>query len=433
MSDRTGGGSSRFARRRLANWVTLGAAYSALYLARYNLSLVSEPLSRAYGWSRAEVGTIVSVGFTVYGLAAAANGPLVDRIGGRRAMLIGLAGAAAANAAVGLTSYSGLPASSLWWLLAALWAVNGAFQSFSALSLVKVNAAWFGVRERGAFSAILTGLIQCGRALVFVLGGVVLARASWAGMFVVPALVAAAAWVACRAVVRDTPTECGFDGPLDTGPAPVDARDATRAVLANPVVRAIGAAQLCTGIARHGFEQWFPRYLVEVQHLRIEDQVFRDLGIAVVAASVLGALAAGRLSDTRFGGRRAPAACAGYALQLAGCAAIAAGGGAAWLLAAFLAHAVGLMIVHSLLAGTAPMDFGGRAGAATAAGVFDGMHYLGGAIAGTGFGWLLDRAGWAAWAPAMMATSGVGLVLMLRLWRAVPSTSPPEPAPGSPP
>ena len=37
---------------------------------------------------------------------------------------------------------------------AALWACNHYFQSFGALSIVKINAAWFHVSERGSFAGI---------------------------------------------------------------------------------------------------------------------------------------------------------------------------------------------------------------------------------------------------------------------------------------
>ena len=415
-----------FERRRLANWLTLGAAYAALYVARYNLSLANEPLSRAYGWSRGEVGAVVSVGFAVYGVAAALNGPLVDRIGGRAAMLAGLAGAAAANLAFGLAGLSGLPPRVLAPVLALVWAVNGYFQSFSALSLVKVNAAWFGLRERGTFSAIFSGVIQCGRAAVVLLAGAVLARGSWPWMFVVPAALAAAAFVACRAIVRDAPSDCGFAA--DAEPAPAGAVP-LRELLARPVVRTIALAQLCTGIVRHGFEQWFPRYLVEVHGLAVDDARFQGSAFAVVAAGIAAAVVAGRVSDRVCGGRRAPVAFAGYALQL-GCGALIAGSrdlSVLWI--AFVGQAAGITVVHAMLAGTAPMDFGGRAAAATAAGVFDGMHYLGGAVAGAGLGLLVDRAGWGAWAPAMMATSAVGLALMVRVWKVSPAAPAPAPRP----
>jgi OPA family glycerol-3-phosphate transporter-like MFS transporter len=78
-------------------------------------------------------------------------------------------------------------------------------------------------------------------------------------------------------------------------------------------------------------------------------------------------------------------------------------------------------MVHSMLSGTASMDFGGKRAAATAAGLFDGMQYIGGSFTGIGLGWLLDSFGWTAWAPSMIGFSAIGAVLMLALWNARPT------------
>jgi OPA family glycerol-3-phosphate transporter-like MFS transporter len=77
-------------------------------------------------------------------------------------------------------------------------------------------------------------------------------------------------------------------------------------------------------------------------------------------------------------------------------------------------------MVHSMLSGTASMDFGGKKAAATAAGMFDGMQYIGGTAVGVGMGWMLETYGWGAWGPSMIGFSVVGAILMLRIWNAVP-------------
>jgi MFS transporter, OPA family, glycerol-3-phosphate transporter len=69
------------------------------------------------------------------------------------------------------------------------------------------------------------------------------------------------------------------------------------------------------------------------------------------------------------------------------------------------------------------MDFGGKKAAATAAGLFDGMQYIGGSFVGIGMGFLLDKLGWSAWGPSMIAFSVIGGGLMLWLWNARPQSS----------
>src|SRR5262249_60286156 len=52
-------------------------------------------------------------------------------------------------------------------LMATVWAINGYFQSFGALSIVKVNVQWFHLRERGTFAGIFGVLIRFGLILAF--------------------------------------------------------------------------------------------------------------------------------------------------------------------------------------------------------------------------------------------------------------------------
>ena len=52
-------------------------------------------------------------------------------------------------------------------VFAALYAVNMYFQSFGAVSIVKVNSAWFHLRERGTFGGIFGILISLGLYFAF--------------------------------------------------------------------------------------------------------------------------------------------------------------------------------------------------------------------------------------------------------------------------
>src|ERR1700737_4821000 len=94
--------SPEFRRRRGINWLTLGLTYSAMYMGRYNLSFVNASLSKTYGWDKTQIGTIISSGLLIYGISAIFNGPISDRIGGRRSMLIGAIGTVLFNFVFGL-------------------------------------------------------------------------------------------------------------------------------------------------------------------------------------------------------------------------------------------------------------------------------------------------------------------------------------------
>jgi OPA family glycerol-3-phosphate transporter-like MFS transporter len=89
---------------------------------------------------------------------------------------------------------------------------------------------------------------------------------------------------------------------------------------------------------------------------------------------------------------------------------------------AFIVNSLAISMVHSMLSGTASMDFGGKRAAATAAGMFDGMQYIGQSFVGWGMGKLLDSFGWVVWGPSMLGFAALGGILMLTLWNARPKS-----------
>src|SRR5262249_5593273 len=148
-----------------------------------------------------------------------------------------------------------------------------------ALALIKVNSGWFHVRERGVFSAIFGSMIQSGRFLVFLLLGAAFVGAlPWQWKFFIPAVITGIMALLTFLVVQDTPMQAGLPE--------FDPEDATsgdtekitlgyvaRRVFSNPVAITIAVAEFCTGLVRGGFEQWFPRYMQEVQHFELTNPV----------------------------------------------------------------------------------------------------------------------------------------------------------------
>ena len=58
--------SDEFLKRRTQNWLVLGLTYAAMYTARYNFSFANKSLSDEFGWSKAQIGGIISS--TILGL-----------------------------------------------------------------------------------------------------------------------------------------------------------------------------------------------------------------------------------------------------------------------------------------------------------------------------------------------------------------------------
>jgi OPA family glycerol-3-phosphate transporter-like MFS transporter len=401
-----------------------------MYMARYNLSFANKSLSDTYGWDKTQIGGIISTGLVIYGFSAMFNGPIADKIGGRRAMLIGAMGSVVFSFLFGLGAYLGFLGTGTYLLayFMTIWGLSSYFQSYSALALIKVNAGWFHIKERGTFSGIFGSMIQSGRFLIFQVAPLILLFLPWQWVFFVPSILVGVMVLFTYLNIQDSPRDAGFEE-LDVHDAtsgdtePVTLSYVLKKVFTNPVAIMIALAEFCTGFVRHGFEQWFPRYMQEAQKLPLDSPVFAKGALAVVVAGVVGALFAGNISDRVFGGRRPPTAFIGYFLQVICLYVIAIAPSVNAVIVAFIVNSFAISVVHSMLSGTASMDFGGKRAAGTAAGVFDGMQYVGGSFVGVGVGWVLENYGWGAWAPSMIGFSAIGGIIMLFLWNARPKAS----------
>lgn len=421
--------TQKFKNRRGMNWLTLGLTYAAMYMARYNFGFANKELSDTYGFSKTEIGTIITVSTLVYGLSAIFNGPIADRWGGRRAMITGAVGACVFNFAFGLAAYMGFLGTGtvLLMYLATAWTLNQYFQSYSALALIKVNAGWFHVSERGVFSAIFGSIIQSGRAFVYFLMTVpAVVLLPWQWKFFLPAIIVGVFAILTYFIVKDSPKDAGL-GEFDPQDATsgdtetITLKYVAKKVFTNPIAITIAAAEFCTGLVRKGFEEWFPRYMQETQNLTLDNPIFQRNAFAIVLAGIAGAFIAGFMSDKVFASRRPPVAFIGYVIQIIALAIVSLAPSLNAIIIAFVLNSLAISMVHSMLSGTASMDFGGKRAAATAAGMFDGMQYVGGSIMGVGAGWLIDTYGWGSWGPSMIGFSVIGAILMLKLWNARPN------------
>lgn len=452
------GHSPRFRRRRVLNWLPLGLTYAFLYMGRYNLKVSKFAFEKMRGaagralMGNTDFGIIFGIGTGVYGSSFLINGPMTDRIGGRKAILIGAGGACLVNLLMGLASWSlvadGMAhqfiSNNFLILFSVLYSINMYFQSFGAVAIVKTNAPWFHVRERGVFGAIFGILISLGIYFAFDWGSMILKNFGLQWVFLVPAAALAVFWMLDVAMVRNTPGEAGhrdFDtadaSSGDDGPQ-LKAVEVFKLMLKNRTIVTIALVEFCSGFLRQAIMQWYRTFAKQTDAvLGLKDSfVYDNWGMLLCAAGILGGVMAGIISDRVFQSRRGPVAGLLYGLMLA-CAIL--------LTFTYKTAAVGPMVVlmsmavigvHGMLSGTASMDFGGRKNVGVAVGIIDGFVYLGTAVmslmyaiilpdpklnaAGKLFGEALNPDKWIAWPVSMIPIAALGFVLSLRLWNAKP-------------
>ena len=264
--------SAAFRTRRFFNWFPMGLTYAFLYMGRYNLTVAKNALGDLM--TKADFSKIFFVGTIVYALGFIPNGPLTDRFGGKKSLLLAAFGAGLANLAMGVYLHHALSSGSiasdqLRSTFSLLYAVNMYFQSFGAVAIVKVNAPWFHVRERGSFSGIFGTMISSGIFFAFTVNERLLNLFA-EGLFLIPATVLLLMGVVEAVLLRDKPSDAGL-ADFDTGDAssgtsdePVPLPTLLWRILSHPVIFVVACIEFCTGILRNGVLQWYPIYTREV-------------------------------------------------------------------------------------------------------------------------------------------------------------------------
>ena len=445
-----------FLMRRFINWFPLGMTYAFLYMGRYNLSVSKNALGALM--SKEDFGTIFAVGTIVYGLSFLVNGPLVDKIGGKKGIVIGALGASLANIILGVLTYLVLTGQLKMKLVVAfsiIYALNMYFQSYGAVSIIKVKAYWFHVRERGSFSAIFGTLISFGVYFAFDWGQAIVDMAqanptgqlSWLhraiqtvfalpgssvdaiwAVFFIPAAILIF-WIALDSwLIKDTPEEAEF-AHLETHDASaglmhieLSTMDLLKKVFASRLMLLIAAIELTTGVLRNGIMQWYFVFAKEIPQPGAE--FFHDhWGLLLCIFGIIGGFS-GMVSDKYFQSRRGPPVVICCALMFLMTALMSiflfrsprVVGGACVLVTM---AAIG---VHSLMSGTAAADFGGRKATATCSGIVDGFVYLGSGLQSYCIGRLASQ-NWLWWPLFLMPFALLGGFLALKIWHELPAAT----------
>ncbi|MDF1564666.1 MAG: MFS transporter [Deltaproteobacteria bacterium] len=264
--------------RRFLNWFPLGLTYAFLYMGRYNLTVAKTELGSLM--TKEDFGIIFGVGTVTYGFAFLLNGPLTDRFGGKKAMLVAALGSGLMNLIMGyaIWTLAGNPTSdiSIRVLFSFLYAANMYFQSFGAVAIVKVNASWFHVKERGGFSGIFGTMISSGIFLAFTVNGWIVDLTRTAGsaqtwwVFFAPTIALWAMFVIELILLKDRPGQAGHEdietGDDDSGDdgSPISTWAILRRIFTHPIILTVAFIEFCTGVLRNGVMHWFPIYAKEV-------------------------------------------------------------------------------------------------------------------------------------------------------------------------
>ena len=423
-------GAAPFTRWHLLTVALLALGYAGYYFCRSDLSVVLPLLIKdldAHGIpanvAQVRLGFIASAGVLAYALGKFVSGSLADLFGGRNNFLAGMAGAVFFTILFALGG--GFPIFTIAWI------GNRTLQSTGWVGLVKVSSRWFSYSIYGFVMGVISLSYLFGDAasrevMALLLG----AGMGWRGIFFTGAGLLFLLLAANLILLRETPQERGLPAPptnplnvyaepkADTSTEKLGLGAILPPLLASKFFWMVCGLSLGTTLLRETFNLWTPTYFSAYVGLSNADAASRSAlfpllgGVSVLAAGFMSdRLGLNGRSLVLFGGLASATICLFVLAQVPG-------HGNPWIPVALVAL-VGFLLLgpYSYLAGAMSMDFGGDKGAATAAGIIDGVGYLAGVLSGDTMARITVKYGWrtafVALAVTCLLTAVVALVLAI--------------------
>lgn len=397
---------SRLFRWQCITIAVMLAGYGGYYLCRSDFSvalpLMISDLSRqgvSAEAAKVRLGTVASFGVLAYAAGKLPSGVLADLRGGRRNFLLGMAGSVLFTVMFAVSGT--LP------LFTLAWVGNRLVQSLGWVGMIKITSKWFSFSSYGTVMGIISLSFLFGDAAARQFLATLIAHGiGWHGLFFSAAGALGFLLLLNTIVLKESPRQIGLAEPSANPENLFDVageqdRVSTFRVLLGTFARSwifwlICLLSLGLTLLRETFNLWTPTYFSEAlgfspAKAAQSSALFPLFGGASV-------LIAGFWSD-RLGrtGRAAILACGLLATASVLWMLSATSFGGPTLIPVFLVALIGLLMLgpYSYLAGAISLDFGGKQGSATAAGLIDGVGYIGGVMAGNGVASLSVAWGWA--------------------------------------
>lgn len=386
----TGAIDRLYRRHRLRVMLAITLGYGVIYTCRLALGVVKKPLIDSGVFGPAELGIIGSALFYTYAIGKLTNGFLADHANMKKFLAAGFLLSAICNVGMGF--------STVVWMSALLWGLNGWFQSLGAPGGVVAMTAWFSNRERGRYYGIWSTAHSIGEGLTFIGVGSVVALLGWHWGFWAPALAGIATAGIAYVLLQDRPRTLGL-------PAVADWRDDHYAnskqhdsnvfrtqlsILKIPAIWVLALSSATIYVTRYAINSWGVLYLQEARGYSLP--LAGTLLMVSTLAGMAGAVAYGFISDKLFNARRPPVNLLFAILELAGLLLIFFGPTTMpSLVIGMILFGAGLTGLVTSLGGLFAVDICPKRVAGAAMGLIGIFSYIGAAVQENISGLLIER------------------------------------------
>jgi OPA family glycerol-3-phosphate transporter-like MFS transporter len=413
-----------YKRLRLQVFLGIFIGYAGYYLVRKNFSLVMPDLIEQ-GYSRGQLGLIVSAVSIAYGVSKFVMGGISDRSNARVFMSLGLLLSAITVLTFGLIPFF----TSSVLIMFVMMFLNGWFQGMGWPPSGRVMVHWFSGNERGTKMSIWNVAHNIGGGLIgplAILGVAIFG--DWQSKMYFPAMIALFISFVAYLLIRDTPQSCGLpnietyrnDFPKDYDESyeeELSTKDIfLKYVLNNKFLWLIAIANAMIYMVRYGVLDWAPTYLEEAKGFSVTESGWAYF--AYEYAGIPGTLLCGWISDKVFKGRRAPAIIIYMLLTMVAIYVYWKNPAGNIMIDNIALIAIGFLIYGPvMLIGVQALDLVPKKAAGTAAGLTGLFGYLGGALfANIAIGFIVDHFGWDYAFILMLAACVIAILFTSFTW-----------------
>jgi OPA family glycerol-3-phosphate transporter-like MFS transporter len=385
-------------RVRVLLSVILG--YATYYLCRQNFSMIMPAFMEEYGYTKTQLGWMLTAASIVYAIGKFVNGYISDRSNARYFMVFGLLSSSV------LTFFMGFSESLLY--LAIFFILNNWVQSMGWPPVARVLTHWFAQKELGTKWAYGAASHQVGGAFTIIFSGYLVTEHGWRYAFFVPGIIACIIALFLFNRLRESPEELGLPKvetyknqsvnphfSSEDEEENISTSEIFSRVFMNRKMWYVSIANMFVYVVRLGVIYWAPLFLQEYKSISLSMASWQVASYEL--AGLLGGFSAGWASDKIFKGQRGLIG-AMYMFMLAVSLSLF------WYLPAedvflgtLLMISIGFFVYGpQVLVGVASADFASKKAIGTANGFAGTMGYLGSALSGVCVGWLSDNYDWGA-------------------------------------
>lgn len=389
-------------RVRSAVCVLLYISYTAIYMARLNLSMSSDALTGAEILTDVEYGILGGAFLVVYALGRLFNGWLSDRLPPRTMICAGLLLSGAANIV-----FSALPPFSG---MLVLWSLNAFAQSMLWSPILRVVAAMYDRERAGKITSLMVTSVAAGNIVGIVVNTALIVHYGTRFAFIIPGginllLGAAVLILLGRTGIGTTETDKSAQ-PVSQAPLV--------SLLRRPDMLAVVAYAFAHGIMKDNITVWMTKYFIAAYDIDLTKASY--FVIFIPAVGFVGRMLY-PLVYRLTGQKEHIASLFGFVICLASSVPLCFGVASpvAAMVCLGLVYAA-VSVINTSLLSIYPIRFVPQGRVATVSGMMDFSTYLGAGISSSVYGFLVSSAGYppmyGSWA-VVSALSALSILLFL--------------------